>query len=45
MQDTQIPVHSHSTRQANAIPIPRFSTAKCHRLFKYIGTKIWNNIP
>ena len=38
-------VHSHSTRQANAIHIPRFSTAKCQRSFKYIGTKIWNNIP
>ena len=38
-------VHSHSTRQANAIHIPRFSTAKCQRSFKYIGTKVWNNIP
>ena len=37
--------HSHSTRQANAIHIPRFSTAKYQRPFKYIGTKIWNNIP
>ena len=38
-------VHSHSTRQANAVHIPRFSTAKCQRSFKYIGTKTWNNIP
>ena len=38
-------VHSHSTRQANAIHIPRFSTAKRQRSFTYIGTKIWNNIP
>ena len=38
-------VHSHSTRQANAIHIPKFYTAKCQRSFKYIGTKIWNNIP
>ena len=38
-------VHSHSTRQVNAIHIPRFYSAKCHRSFKYIGTKIWNNIP
>ena len=34
----------HYTRQANAIHIPRVSTAKCQRSFKYIGTKIWNNI-
>ena len=38
-------VHSHSTHQANAKHIPRFSTAKCQLSFKYIGTKIWNNIP
>ena len=35
-------VHSPSTRQANAIHIPRFSTAKCQRSLKYIRTKIWN---
>ena len=38
-------VHSHCTRQPNAIHIPRFSAAKCQRSFKYMGTKIWNNIP
>ena len=36
-------VHSYSTRQARAIQVPRFSTAKCQRSFKYIGAKIWNN--
>ena len=30
-------VHYHSTRQANAIRIPRFSTAKCQQSSKYIG--------
>ena len=38
-------VHSHSTRKANAIHISRFFTVKCQQSFKYIGTKIWNNIP
>ena len=38
-------IHSHSTRQAKTIQIPRFSTAKCLRSSKYTGTKIWNNIP
>ena len=27
------------------LQIPRFSTAKCQRLFKYVGTKVWNIIP
>ena len=35
-----------STGQTDAIQsADGFSGAKCQKLFKHIGTKVWNNIP
>ena len=40
-------IHTHSTRPSSTknISLPRFSSAKTQRSIKYIGAKIWNNIP
>ena len=40
-------VHTHSTRNysSKAISIPRYSTTRAQKSFKYIGAKIWNEIP
>ena len=39
--------HTHSTRHASGknISLPRFSSTKTQRSIKYIGAKIWNDIP
>ena len=40
-------IHTQSTRHWSAknISLPRFSSVKTQRSTKYVGTKIWNNIP
>ena len=42
-------VHTHSTRNysSKAISIPRYSTTRSQKSFKYryVGAKIWNEIP
>lgn len=40
-------IHEHSTRglTSNSISLPRFSTTRTQRSFKYVGAKIWNNTP
>ena len=40
-------VHTHSTRNysSKAIFIPRYSTTRAQKSFKYTGVKIWNEIP
>ena len=39
--------HSYSTRNSfeNNLRLPRFSTVTTQKSFKYVGTKLWNNIP
>ena len=40
-------IHSRQTRSnvKNNLYIPKFSTNRCPKLFRYQGTKIWNCIP
>ena len=40
-------VHTHSIRNysSKAISIPRYSITRAQKSFKYIGAKIWNEIP
>jgi len=39
--------HSYTTRCAskNSLLIPRYTTTRTQQSFKYIGAKIWNDIP
>ena len=39
-------VHSYSTRNnvTNQIALPRFSTSRSQKSFKFIGAKLWNEI-
>ena len=39
--------HSYSTRNSskNNLHLPRFSSARTQKSLKYIGVKLWNNIP
>ena len=39
--------YTHSTRNylLKAISIPRYSTTRAQKSIKYIGAKIWNEIP
>lgn len=41
------PTHAHYTRSSKLgnLDIPRFSNNKTQKSFKYIGSKIWNNLP
>jgi len=39
--------HSYTTQHAskNSLFIPRYTTTRTQQSFKYIDTKIWNDIP
>ena len=42
---THSQVHTHLTRNADSLLLPRFNLSKTQICVSYVGTKLWNEIP